>query len=175
MTMNFKYHVIQYVIDIVSLCGKQMIELAKEKKIFPAKDKWELPAVITLMPIVGVNDRLPLLHLSKIMVHIYTTEKTIRQFTIGYMINSSLHINRIFREKIQTFLGCSFSTKTMKTIRDFLLKNSTYDMELIMIYDNSGKVIRKVNRVLIYVVYIIIDNYVRIDYLSCQSKTLCGV
>ena len=29
MTLNFKYHVIQFVIDIVSLCGKKMIELAK--------------------------------------------------------------------------------------------------------------------------------------------------
>ena len=29
MTMNFKYHVIRYVIDIVSLCGEKMIELAK--------------------------------------------------------------------------------------------------------------------------------------------------
>ena len=73
ITMNFQYHVIQSVIDIVSLCGRKMIELAKEKKKNPEKDKWELPAVIPLMPIVGVNNRLPVLHLSKRMVHIYST------------------------------------------------------------------------------------------------------
>ena len=30
ITINFKYHVIHSVIDIVSLCGKKMIELAKK-------------------------------------------------------------------------------------------------------------------------------------------------
>ena len=40
MTMNFKHHVIQYVIDIVTLCGGGMIELEKEKKKIPAKDDW---------------------------------------------------------------------------------------------------------------------------------------
>ena len=78
-----------------------MIELAKEKKTNPAKDKWELPAVTTLMEIVGVNHSLPILHMSKIMVHIYSTEKTIHQFAIGYMINPSLRINRIFRKQVQ--------------------------------------------------------------------------
>ena len=40
MTMNFKYHVIQNMIDIVSLRGQKMIESAKEKKIIPEKYKW---------------------------------------------------------------------------------------------------------------------------------------
>ena len=59
------------------------IELEKN----PAKDKWEIPAIISLILIVGVNYCLPILNLSKIMVHIYTTGKTINQFSIGYMIN----------------------------------------------------------------------------------------
>ena len=98
--MNFKYHVIQSVIDIVSLCEKKMIELEKN----PAKYKWDLPAVIPLMPILWVNHCLPILHMYKIMVHIYSTEKSIRQFSIGYMVNPSLHINRIFREQVQKCL-----------------------------------------------------------------------
>ena len=40
MNMDFQYHVIQSVIDIVYLCGRKMIELAKEKKKNPEKDKW---------------------------------------------------------------------------------------------------------------------------------------
>ena len=99
-----------------------------------AKDKWELPDVIPIMPIVGVNHSLPILHLSKRMVHIYGTEKTIHQFAIGYIISPSLHINSIFREKVQKCLGCYFSIKTMKKIRDFLLNKNTSVMELIMIY-----------------------------------------
>ena len=61
--------------------------IVKRKEKNPAKDKWELSAVIPLIPIVGVNNRLSLLHLSKRMVHIYTTEKTIHKFEIGCMIN----------------------------------------------------------------------------------------
>ena len=71
----------------------------KEKNL--AKDKWELPAVIPLVPILGVNHSLPILHMSKIMVHIYSTEKTIHQFAIGYMINPSLHINNTFRTLVE--------------------------------------------------------------------------
>ena len=59
--------------------------------------EWGISVFIPLMPIVGVNHRLPILHMYKIMVHIYTTEKTVHKFSIGYMINPSLHINKIFK------------------------------------------------------------------------------
>ena len=72
-----------------------MIELAKEKKK-SEKDKWELPVVIPLIPIVGVNHRLPILHLYKIIIHIYSTEKTIHPFANGYMLNPFLRINNVF-------------------------------------------------------------------------------
>ena len=91
------------------------------------------------MPIVGVNNRLPILHMSKIMVHFHSTEKTLHQCAIYYMINPYLHINRIFREQVQKYLGCYFSTKTMKNIRYCLMKKNTSVMALIMIYENSGK------------------------------------
>ena len=74
--------------------GVKIVELEKKN---PAKDKWEVPTVIPLIPIVGVYHRLPKLHMSKIMVHIYTTEKTVHQFAIGYIINPSLHINKMFK------------------------------------------------------------------------------
>ena len=87
MTINVKHHLIQSVIDIFTLCGKND-RIGKRKNL--AKYKWEIPSVITLMPIVGVNHRLPILHLFKRMVHIYTTDKTIHQFAIGYIINPSI-------------------------------------------------------------------------------------
>ena len=73
------------------------------------------------------------------MVHTYTTEKTIHQFAIGYMIKPSLRINRMLREKFQKCLGCYLSIESMKTIRDFLMKNNTYVMALIMINKTGGK------------------------------------
>ena len=55
--------------------------------------------------------------MSRIMLHCYTTGKTINEFSIGYIINPSLHINRIFREQVVKCLGCYFSINKMKTIK----------------------------------------------------------
>ena len=48
-------------------------------------------------------------------------------------------------------------------------------MEIIMIYETIGISIKKVCRVLSCVVYTLIENYACIDYLLCQSKTLCDI
>ena len=45
-------------------------------------------------------------------------------------------------------------------------------MAIIMIYENSGKDKRTGYRVLSCFVYTLVDNYVCIAYLKCQSKTL---
>ena len=60
----------------------------------------------------------------------------------------------------------------METIRDCLKKKNTCVMSLIMICENNGGNGKKMYRVLSCVVYSLIDNYVFIEYLSCQSKTL---
>ena len=48
-------------------------------------------------------------------------------------------------------------------------------MALIMIYENIGQISKKVYRVLSCVVYSLIYNYVCINYLSCQPKTLSSI
>ena len=104
-----------------------------QKKI-QAKYKWELPAIITLMPIVGVKHCPPILHMYKRMVHIYTTDKTVNKCAIGYMINPSLHINKMFKTQVKKFLGFYFSIETMPTIKNCLTKKNTSVMALIMIH-----------------------------------------
>ena len=91
------------------------------------------------------------------------------------MINPSIYISRSFREQVQKCLGYYFSNKTVKTIRYFLLNKNTSVMVLIIIYENSGKDTRIVYRVLSCGSYALIDNYVCIDYLPCQSKTLSEI
>ena len=68
------------------------VELEKE-----GKDKWETLNFISLMPLLGVNHRQPILHKSKLMVHCYSTDESINQFAIGYMINPELNCNQVFR------------------------------------------------------------------------------
>ena len=85
------------------------------------------------MTIVGVNNRLTILHLSKIMVHIYNTGKTIHPFSICYMINPSLKFNKIFKTQVEKCLGYYFSISKMKT----MMMNNISVMALITIYDNN--------------------------------------
>ena len=81
------------------------------------------------------------------------------QFAIGCMINPSIYISRSFREQVQKCLGYYFSTKTIKTIRYFLMNKNTSVMVLIIIYENNGEDTRTVYRVLSFFVYTLIDNY----------------
>ena len=69
-------------------------------------------------------------------------------------------------------LGLFFSIRTMKAIKNCLMKKNTCVMALAMINKNNGKIPKNMYRVFSCVVYTIIDNYVCIDYLSCQSKPL---
>ena len=53
--------------------------------------------VIPLLPLVGLNNCQPILHMSKIMIYIYSKDEKINQFAIVYTIKPSLPINKIFR------------------------------------------------------------------------------
>ena len=48
-------------------------------------------------------------------------------------------------------------------------------MALIMIYENNGEITKQLYKVLSCVVYYLIEQYVCIDYLSCQSKILSSI
>ena len=48
-------------------------------------------------------------------------------------------------------------------------------MALIIIYENNGEIPKTLYRVLSCVVYSLIDNYVCIEYVLCQSKTLRSI
>ena len=56
-----------------------------------------------------------------------------------------------------------------------MIKKNTCVMALIMIYENNGDIPKQLYRVLSFVVYSLVYNYVCIEYLSCQSKTLSSI
>ena len=62
----------------------------------PRKDRWE-NWCYPLFPLLEVNHFQPILHMSKILVYIYTTDECIIKFTIGYMLNPIFHVNKVFR------------------------------------------------------------------------------
>ena len=56
-----------------------------------------------------------------------------------------------------------------------VLKNNMCVIALVMFYDNITKYATEVYRVLGCVLYSVIDNYVCIDYLCCQSKLIIDI
>ena len=76
--------------------------------------------------------------MSKIMVICYSTDESINQFSIGYMINPSLNGNKVLRVQVEKLLIVLFTSSKMETNRDFLKKKNTCVMKLIMIYENNG-------------------------------------
>ena len=68
-----------------------------------------------------------------------------------------------------------FMKNKIENIRDVLKKNNTCAIALIVFYENKDTEPKKVYRVLVCVLYSIIDNYVCIDHPSCQSKTLSSI
>ena len=109
------------------------------------------------------------------MVFCYTTDETINQFSIVYMINSSLKFKNTFRTQAETFSSVSFSDGTMKAIKNCLMKKNTFVMALLMIYENTGEIPKQMYRVLSCAVYSLIENYACIEYLSSQSKILSAI
>ena len=78
--------------------------------------------VIPLFPLIGVNHRQSIIHKSKITVYLYTTDEQINKFAIGYMINPSLHVNRVFREEVEECLIDTVNENTMKN-EIYVMKN----------------------------------------------------
>ena len=126
------------------------------------------------MSLVGVNHCQPILNMSKKIVHCYYTDEIINQFAIGYMINPSINCNKVIREQVEKWLSFSLHKRTMETIKYFLRKKNTCVMALISFYEINGLKTKKVYRVLICVVYSLIEDHVCIDYISCQTETLAG-
>ena len=51
----------------------------------------------SIIVIGRVNHRQPILNISKGMVHLYSSDDRMNQFSIGYITNPSLHVNKVFR------------------------------------------------------------------------------
>ena len=91
---------------------------------------------------------------------------------IGYIINTSLHINKVFIEQVEKFLRATFHENTMETRIDVVKNKDKFVIALIMFYESKGTKPKKLYGVLGCALYPLIENYVCIYYLSCQSKTV---
>ena len=92
------------------------------------------------------------------------------EFSFAYMCNPTLYKHKIFKDQVKSCLGNTFIADTNKHINDILLRPNTRVIALIVNYEHGGFSTRKLFKVLICVVYTIIDEYVCIDYLCTEKK-----
>ena len=57
----------------------------------------ELFSSFSIIDILWVNHCLSILHTSKNFIYLHNTEERINEFTIGYMVNPTLHVNKVFK------------------------------------------------------------------------------
>ena len=119
--------------------------------------------------LLGVNHRLPLFHMNKSFIWLEETKERINKFSIGYMINPTLNINKSFREKVTKLMKTTFFAIKKPRIRTIFAKNITKVSALLILYETI-KNPNKVFKVLSCIIYKIISNYVCIEYLACESK-----
>ena len=83
-----------------------MIEVGNEKE--KKTDRRNYCNHIPMISLLGVNHHLPLFHMAKHFIWINETKKRINEFTVGYMINPGLNVNKAFREQVEKCLYTTF-------------------------------------------------------------------
>ena len=68
------------------------------------------------MPLLGDNHCLPLSHMAKSFIWIEETSDHINEFEIGYMINTTLHVNKSFMKQVINCMNNTFGALTQPFI-----------------------------------------------------------
>ena len=66
--------------------------------------------------VLGVNCRIPLLHMSKRKVYIEIKNERINEFSFAYMCNPTLFRHKVFKEQVKLCLKDTFGTDMNKHI-----------------------------------------------------------
>ena len=89
------------------------------------------------------------------------------------MLNTGLNVNKGFRVQVDKCMYTTFGEITQHFITYIKAKNNSSVLELIMFYETRAD--KKAYRVLSFVIYTRMKNYVCIDYLDCKSKQLSEI
>ena len=77
-----------------------MLEVGNENIKIKNKDRWNYCHRMPMLPLLGENHRLPLFHMDKRFIWLNEIKQRINEFTIGYMINTGLNVNKDFIEQM---------------------------------------------------------------------------
>ena len=96
-----------------------------------------------MLSLLGADHRLPLFHMDKIFIRFEETKESINKFSIGYMINPKLNINKAFRKQVNKFMNNKFAPITQPYI-SYTSKNITKVLAL-LIFMRQEIVLRKLS------------------------------
>ena len=88
------------------------------------------------------------------------------------MLNPHLNMNKDFKDQVKTCLSNTFGADTNKHINKTLINRDTRVLALVIFYEHGTFNPRKMFKVLICVIYTIIDRYVCIDYLGIETRKI---
>ena len=100
---------------------------------------------ITMQSLLWYYHRLPLLHMAKHFIWIEETKERINEFSIEYMINPILNINKSFKEQVTKCIKAKFGAITQPHINKISAKNNTRVLALLMSYE-TRKILRKFSK-----------------------------
>ena len=69
-----------------------------------------------IQSLLGNNHRLPLSHMAKSYIWLEETNQLVNEFSIGYMMNPNLSINKAFKEQVKICMKTTFYTTTQQHI-----------------------------------------------------------
>ena len=145
---------------------KDILQVGYQNKTIQSRYKWNHLNLMHIQSVLGNNHHIPLSHMAKRYIWLEETNEPINEFSIGYMINPTLSINKSFKEKVTKCVNSTFFEITQQHISKILFKK-TRVLALLMFYE-TRKNPNDFFKVLSCVIYEIISNYVCIDYLACE-------
>ena len=96
--------------------------------------------------ILGNNHRLPLSHMDKSYICLEETNQRINEFSIGYMLNLNLSIDKAFKEQIKICMKTTFGRMTQQHSSKILSKTNTIVLALVMFYETRQRKQRKFSK-----------------------------
>ena len=95
---------------------------------------------------LGNIHRLPLSHMAKSYIWLKVTNQRINDFSIGYMMNPNLIINKYFKQQARKCMKKTFGTTTQQHINKVLSKKYTGVLALFMFYETRQKNLRNISK-----------------------------
>ena len=95
------------------------------------KDKWNQINLLSMEYVLGVNCRMPLIHMSNIKIWIEEKNQRINEFSFAHMLNPILNKNKAFKDQVKACLSNTFGADTNKLINKTYLSIIVYITQLI--------------------------------------------